>query len=1225
MRQSIIKVTFLIVMLTVSAGLAAANELPEPVQQIASLYNTLPEIEEKFFTLHDDLMSLSERAEEQKMSSHAGALNRYRLDLILGSGDTDMVFEYREDHPGEELPLDLAPIFSQDQMAALEQLDTGELLTAVWKYLEENDGDPFFVTYFDELLFSVRMNTLFRVFQQLLNSYNQAAPEAEKYVAEYNASPDTEYDAAAVATALVLVSSGLAQNSRVIDYHKKYRELFKRIDDFDIVEELYGRLVRAYIVAGDYEEAERLVDEMNALVEKNAESELMEKSAPIAERLPLDGDIDEEYSIMAEYVDPDMDDDGGAAEAPEYNEVRVTVNNISSVQYELLRMRLFELMEYQYSDEESFEKNTAHFTMYLDGADTADVAAFLDGLQGEGFVLRVDASDDETVTASALGVPKQQFNVMLPVFEIINRPRNDGEFIAEQATAVLAVFDAAAQDAGDGFQHALFMNFNFALKRAAGDASAFAGDLSAQLDLVGAFPLLTALAHTQWGLARADAGAYGDALDSFNNAAALLAQREAPPALSRPVRANILAADLASSNVTDTAPGIEELQALIAASQDDLETLNLEITLANYLYAAAEYEKAEQALDRARELSRNFTGLEKVRALILLGLGNCRIMTMKHAEALEAFAEAAQAATAANDPLLAAAATAHQARVQLFLGDYQKAEDGARAALALADQFEDDELKWQALFTQARALEGRDQFDAALDTYLLALDVIENADSADASAVAPESLDRDDVFRYAAALCARTDRTEVALQIIERGKALDLRRQYENSAVAFRDPKTRESAQEIKDLKSRISGLKNQIQKTAGKSRTDQLVEEVADLKTRLQDSQRSFIKYINGLEADNSKLASLYKIEPVELVRVREKLPPDMAVLYFLLGDDVLYIFHVRRDGIGFKEVPVKTNTFHNLVKLFRNNVSNPATASRMGAIDPETFTAKNEEFAKRVDRLRDISGRLYDSLIAPILPELEGVTTLGIIPNGVLNFVPYQALMPTDGSARFLIDKYAIFYLDTLSVLQKPAPESRPAGMSLYAFGNADQTLPAAEQEVRAISSIFPASDVFIGPTATEDRAKKLSESKGIFHFATHGILDFNEISKSYIVLAPDPEYHDDGRFTIEEVWGYWWGDAALVSLSACNTANGDITVRGKAVHPASAFLNAGAPTVLATLWSVDDEATARLMTGFYKHFADMEKVQALRTAQLELMKDPRTVHPFYWAPFTLIGDWR
>ena len=117
-------------------------------------------------------------------------------------------------------------------------------------------------------------------------------------------------------------------------------------------------------------------------------------------------------------------------------------------------------------------------------------------------------------------------------------------------------------------------------------------------------------------------------------------------------------------------------------------------------------------------------------------------------------------------------------------------------------------------------------------------------------------------------------------------------------------------------------------------------------------------------------------------------------------------------------------------------------------------------------------------------------------------------------------------------------------------------------------------------------------------------------------------------DGKFQIKELFGQDLMDNLnLVVLSACQTAVIDKKTEhhNDPVSPASAFINQGVKSVIATLWNVDDEATATLMENFYKNIKTMNLTDALRKAQVDLSRNPKYSSPYFWSPFILIGNWR
>jgi len=143
---------------------------------------------------------------------------------------------------------------------------------------------------------------------------------------------------------------------------------------------------------------------------------------------------------------------------------------------------------------------------------------------------------------------------------------------------------------------------------------------------------------------------------------------------------------------------------------------------------------------------------------------------------------------------------------------------------------------------------------------------------------------------------------------------------------------------------------------------------------------------------------------------------------------------------------------------------------------------------------------------------------------------------------------------------------------------------------------------------------------------HFATHGLIDEESPGLSSLVLTSEKSSGEDGFLQAAEIFDLKL-NADLVVLSACQTGLGKL-IRGEGmVGLTRAFMYAGTPSVVVSLWSVSDISTADLMGEFYKNLIKnkLSKTDALRKAQLSLMTDEKYAHPFYWAPFILVGDWR
>jgi len=263
----------------------------------------------------------------------------------------------------------------------------------------------------------------------------------------------------------------------------------------------------------------------------------------------------------------------------------------------------------------------------------------------------------------------------------------------------------------------------------------------------------------------------------------------------------------------------------------------------------------------------------------------------------------------------------------------------------------------------------------------------------------------------------------------------------------------------------------------------------------------------------------------------------------------------------------------------------------------------------------------QLHSWLVAPIESHLA-TSTVGIVPHGALHYLPFAAL--TDGE-RYLGDDQVLFTLPSASALAFIQEKRKDNADTLLALGNPTIAEPLAvlhfaEREAEAVADLY-ATQPFVGADASESVVWLQAANAGILHLAAHGAYNAYNPLFSAIYLAGDAE--NDGRLEVHEIYGLDLTAATdLVVLSACQTQIGEVSAGDEVVGLSRAFLYAGTPSVIASLWNVDDEATALLMERFYTHLrAGLSKGEALRQAQIDVRDE--YPHPYYWAAFVLTGD--
>jgi CHAT domain-containing protein len=258
---------------------------------------------------------------------------------------------------------------------------------------------------------------------------------------------------------------------------------------------------------------------------------------------------------------------------------------------------------------------------------------------------------------------------------------------------------------------------------------------------------------------------------------------------------------------------------------------------------------------------------------------------------------------------------------------------------------------------------------------------------------------------------------------------------------------------------------------------------------------------------------------------------------------------------------------------------------------------------------------------MLGPIESELAVNEHLIVLPNDLLFYLPIHALtrQAEDGSKKFLAETHAVSYLTQLELLDFLTADAPASNRPLLAVANPDGSLPGATREVHALRSVRSAVTMIEGEQATKARFFGLVGQFLDLHLATHGVLDPEHPERSYVLMAGDDE--QARRLGIDEIAGLSLRHG-LVVLSACDSAVGE-QVPGRAlITLAAAFSQAGSQSIVASLWKLNDAVTGDFMVAFHAAVQTSGRAGALQQAQIHVMKNPRTMHPYYWAPFILIG---
>ncbi|MEJ8849361.1 CHAT domain-containing protein [Variovorax rhizosphaerae] len=336
------------------------------------------------------------------------------------------------------------------------------------------------------------------------------------------------------------------------------------------------------------------------------------------------------------------------------------------------------------------------------------------------------------------------------------------------------------------------------------------------------------------------------------------------------------------------------------------------------------------------------------------------------------------------------------------------------------------------------------------------------------------------------------------------------------------------------------------------------------------------------------------------DLPTLQRALKPDERVVEFHSLRDRLQVWVVGPNEIKSFSVAVTRDELNELVDGFRNQV---LRARRNTVVNAE---------------------KLGTALLAPL--NLPPGVRLIFVPHGPLHYLPFQALRLNN---QYVIETHPVSVAPSMSIAVQLAQSTPPrVDAQLTAFGNPridDQhELPGAAAEVKVIAAAFPRNNVYMGSAATKTQFREAAGRSPLIHVAAHAEADQIDPLYSRILLAN--EGGKQNFLEAHEILDLPLQRSALVTLSACESGLGRVATGDEVLGFTRSFLSAGTSSLISSLWSVSDDATEVLMTALYAELAKGRDIQhAMQAGQLAVLKNPSMSHPFFWAPFNLIGNWR
>jgi CHAT domain-containing protein len=532
---------------------------------------------------------------------------------------------------------------------------------------------------------------------------------------------------------------------------------------------------------------------------------------------------------------------------------------------------------------------------------------------------------------------------------------------------------------------------------------------------------------------------------------------------------------------------------------------------------------------------------------------------------------------------------------------------------------------------------GRDE--EALAAYIEAVGIVETLASSLSTNVSSETFNASrgnrDLYDHLIKLLIKKGRSAEALGYLERAKSKALVDALAGANVKAKDPAMTALLDRLRQQTEALRVAERELATELAKPEASRDQAKIAAARARLDSAQKQYLDAVAEIKRANPSYASLVAVNPTDLVEVRKRLPEKTLLLEYFPTDSELYIFVVTRDsGPAIRTVAISRDDLVKLVKQYREALDAHGEQSVLERSARGVLWKDDgkPDFKNDIAPIKDATVRLYQALMAPVQAEVDASDTLLIVPAGELYYLPIHALgrANPDGSLSFLIEQKRFAYLasaDLLNAVASVTTVDNSVGSTrpLLAFGNPDGSLPAATEEVSSLGRIFVRANIVTGKDATVARVAQTTAGTSYIHFATHGFIDSFEPKESYLLLAGDP-----GRLSVKDIvednYKLSFIGTRMVTLSACETNLGGFDPSAVYSSLSRAFTKAGAPTVVASLWSVNDISTKDTMMAFYKEIATgQSKAEAMRRAQVAVMHDLRFAHPYYWAPFIVLGDWK
>ena len=491
--------------------------------------------------------------------------------------------------------------------------------------------------------------------------------------------------------------------------------------------------------------------------------------------------------------------------------------------------------------------------------------------------------------------------------------------------------------------------------------------------------------------------------------------------------------------------------------------------------------------------------------------------------------------------------------------------------------------------------------DAALKAYLQADDLLERDRRKLGDEQARGSFMEDKLSCYyrPALILLQAKRYPEAFAIFERSRSRAMADLLASRPLTLGSDQERALYSQLQSLKTNIAAQQSKLFDLTGSQDRDQSAKQIVELQDKIAGLQQQYEQLQARIAKEAPKLNELTAAQPVTLDSVQRAADEgNYDVLYYVVMEHALILWHITGKQVEVKDV-------------FLPHV---ALIKKAAALH-DSLVARRDSPDARFDEVT--SRQLFLYLIQPMLASIEG-HHLVLVPHEELNSIPFQALKdPATG--KYLGESFAISYAPSATVLATLETKSTLKNGRLLAV--ADPAIHEASDEVTAIGKLYAGrSKVAAQEPASVAEVKTWVPDYNVVHLSVHGKFNSADPLLSYLQFNNVPP--DNGRLTAAEMFGLPLQNNSMVVLSACETGRVEATHSNEVLGMVRSLLYAGAGRLVLSSWEVNAASTRLWMETFYQQGQSNQPAEAARLALVAVKSRTEYSHPFFWAPFVMIG---